>query len=219
MAKIKVKPHKIYAILNQKGGAGKSTTAGHFAYWLHQNEASTLFIDADGQQSATLWMEALQMPVIAMNNPELLFEKLPLLATEYDAIVVDGPGNASEITKAILGVCDMVLIPNRPSDFDLRSSGTIVQFIKHVRKMRGELPLAGFFLNAAKGERSILLREARQALQASSIPLFETVIYDLACITDSPGQQQTVFQMKGSTAAKAATAYDALFHEVLEILQ
>jgi len=211
-------PHKVYAVLNQKGGAGKSTTAGHFAYWLHQR-GNILFVDADGQKSASPWMEALGVPTLALSDPEKLFEQICLKAKEYDAIVVDGPGNASEVTKAILGCCDFVLIPNRPSDLDLRSSGTIVKFIKQMWEIkRGESPSAGFFLNAAKGERSVLLREAKETLNASSIPLLETVIYDLACITDSPGQQKTVFQMKGKTPKTAAAAYDALFQEVMEVL-
>lgn len=206
---------KIFAFLNQKGGAGKSTTAGHFSYWLQQRRQSILFVDADGQRSASPWMESLGLPVVAMNNAEELIESLPVWATDYDAVVVDGPGNASEITKAILMRCDVVIIPNRPSDFDLRSSGAIAVFVRHAKDFRQGMPAACFFLNAAKGERSVLLREAQELLRASDIPLLDTVIFDLACITDAPGQQKTVFQMKGATAKKAAIAYDALFTEIL----
>lgn len=213
----KIVPHKVYAVVNQKGGAGKSTTAGHLAYWLSQS-CSVMFIDADGQQSASPWMQHLGLKTLQMNNPEQLFEELPFLAQQYDAIVVDGPGNAGEITKSILGRSDVAVVPNRPSEFDLRSSGTIVQYVRHVRELRSGMPHALMFLNAAKGERSVLLREAREALEDCPFLLSQTVVNDLTCITDAPGQRKTVFQMRGKQAASAAEAYTKLFTEVLKVL-
>lgn len=212
-----VKPHKIYAVVGQKGGAGKSSTAGHFAYWLSQ-KCSLIFIDADGQQSASPWMRHLRLNTLQISNPEQLFEKLPTLAKEYEAVVVDGPGNAGEITKAILSRCDLALIPTRASEFDLRSSATIVQFVNHVRELRGGKPEALIFINAAKVKRSVLLREAKEALLDCSLQLASTVIYDRTCITDAPGQQKTVFQMKGEQAETAAAEYNKLFKEVLKVL-
>lgn len=209
--------HKIYAVVNQKGGAGKSTTAGHLAYWLSQ-QCSVIFIDADGQQSASPWMHHLGLKTLQMSNPEQLFEELPALASKYDAVIVDGPGNAGEMTKSILGRCDIALVPNRASEFDLRSSGTIIQFVRHVRELRGGMPKALTFINAAKAKRSILLREAKEALENCPLLLSNTVIYDLTCITDAPGQQKTVFQMKGEQAIAAAADYDKLFKEVLKVL-
>lgn len=217
MSQTKIVPHKIYAVVGQKGGAGKSTTAGHLAYWLHQL-CSVVFIDADGQQSASPWMQDLGISTLEMSNPEQLFEELPILARQYDAIVVDGPGNAGEITKSILGRCDIALVPNRPAEFDLRSSGTIVQFVRHVRELRGGMPKALLFLNASKGKRSVLLREATDALASCPIRLSKTVISDLTCITDAPGQRKTVFRMRGEQAQKASVAYDQLFREILKEL-
>lgn len=217
MSQRKILPHKIYAVVNQKGGAGKSTTAGHLAYWLNQ-QCSAIFVDADGQQSGSPWMQDLGINIAQMHDPEQLFEELPVLARQYDAVVVDGPGNAGEITKSILGRCDIAIVPNRPSEFDLRSSGTIVQFVRHVRELRGGMPETVLFLNAAKGKRSVLLREAQEALSDCPLKLSKIVINDLTCITDAPGQRKTVFQMRSEQALSAAAAYNNLFKEVLQVL-
>jgi chromosome partitioning protein len=163
-------------------------------------------------------MQELGLKTLQLNNPEQLFEEVPALAHEYDAVVVDGPGNAGEITKSILGRCDIAVVPNRASEFDLRSSGTIVQFVRHVRELRGGMPKALTFLNAAKARRSVLLREAKEALENCPLLLSDTVIYDLTCITDAPGQHKTVFQMRGEQALSAAEAYNKLFNEVLKVL-
>lgn len=212
MAKPKIVSNRIYAVVNQKGGAGKSTTAAHLAYWL-KSQGSVLFVEADKQPSSSPWVEELGLDFETIYDPEDLIEKLPQFAAEYDSVVVDGPGNASEVTKAILTRCHVAIVPNRASDLDLRSSGLIVTFIKHVREYRQDL-IALMFVNAAKS-RSILLREAKEVLTECSIPLLNTVINDWTSITDSPGQRKTVFQM-GAKAVAAAKAYDALFTEILE---
>lgn len=205
---------KILAFANQKGGAGKSTGAAHAANWLSQKGYSVLLVDADGQQSSSAWLKELGLSYQVISDPETLFESLPQLASEYEAVVVDGPGSLSEVTKAILARCDLVLVPSRESMIDLRSTGKILQFIRHAKELRGGLPKAAIYLNAvSKG--SVLLREAQEALRDSLVPLLKTVIYDRQCIKDAPGQGSTVFQMRSKPAKEASANYEALFDEAL----
>jgi chromosome partitioning protein len=205
---------KILAFANQKGGAGKSTGAAHAADWFSQKKKSVMLVDADGQQSSSAWLKELNLPYQVMSDPESLFEALPKFAEEFDAVIVDGPGSLSEVTKAILARCDLVLVPSRDSIIDLRSTGKILQFIHHAKELRKGMPKAMIFLNAvSKG--SVLLREAQEALGDSMVPLMETVIYERQCIKDAPGQGSTVFQMRGKAAKDAAANYEAMFDEAL----
>jgi len=93
---------KILAFTNQKGGAGKSTGAVHAVDWFTQKGYSTLLVDADGQQSSSSWLKELGLPCKIISDPEELFDELPKLSEHYDIVVIDGPGNASEVTKAVL---------------------------------------------------------------------------------------------------------------------
>lgn len=206
----------IVAFTNQKGGVGKSTAAVHMAAWMRQ-QGSVLLVDADAQQSSSAWGELLDLPCEVMSDPEELFDALPQLAAEYDTAIVDGPGGMSEVTKSILARCDLALVPCQPSGLDLRSSNKILRFIRQAQELRGGLPRASLFLSRA-AKRTILLREARQALAEGSIPLLEAAIYQKQCIADAPGQGSTVFQMSGSMAKAAAADYRALFEEALEVL-
>ncbi|ABW31753.1 ParA family protein [Acaryochloris marina] len=207
---------KIIAFANQKGGSGKSTSAAHAAYWLAQKGLSVLLVDADGQQSSSAWLNELELDYQVLIDPEQLFESLPTFSDDYDVVVVDGPGSLSEVTKAILSRCDLVLVPTRDSIIDLRSTGKIVQFIKHAKELRGGFPKAAIFLNATR-KSSVLLREAQEALEDVVIPLMQTVIYDRQCIKDAPGQGSTVFKMKGKPAKEASKNYEELFTEAMEI--
>jgi chromosome partitioning protein len=215
---ISTKIPKILAFTNQKGGAGKSTGAVHAVDWFTQKGYSTILVDADGQQSSSGWVKELQLPCAVISDPETLFDELPKLANNYDVVIVDGPGNASETTKAILIRSDLVLIPCRDSMIDLSSTGKIVQFVRQAKEIRGGLPVAGLYLNAVK-DNTVLLREAREVLQSGILPLMDTSLPDRQCIKDAPGQASTVFRMKGKAAQAAADAYTQLFTEALRLFE
>lgn len=211
----------IISIVNQKGGCGKSTTAVHFAFWLAKNYAVTL-IDADSQQSSSGWLSSIQSPEIpyqAILDPEDLFEAIETAGEKYDLVVVDGPGSLSEVTKTILDVSDLTLVPCQPSGLDLSSSNKILQVIRQRQKVRGGQPKVGLFLSRAiKG--TLLLKEAQQALKSDTrFPLLNTIIYQRQCISDAPIQQSTVFNLSGSSAKLARTDYDSLFKEALKYLE
>jgi chromosome partitioning protein len=209
---------KILAFTNQKGGAGKSTGAVHAVDWFTQKGYSTLLVDADGQQSSSSWLKELGLPCKIISDPEELFDELPKLSEHYDIVVIDGPGNASEVTKAVLIRSNLVLIPCRDSMIDLASTGKIVQFVRQAREIRGGLPAAAVYLNAVK-DNTILLREAQEALQGGLLPLLGTVLPDRQCIKDAPGQGSTVFRMKGTSPKAAANAYTKLLMEALNLFE
>ena len=206
----------IVSFTNQKGGVGKSTAAVHMTYWLNQR-GSALLVDSDAQQSSSTWLKNLNLPYQVISDPEELFETLPALVQQYSAIVIDGPGSLSEVTKAILARSDLALVPCQPSGLDLHSSSKILRFIRHAQELRGGMPKAAMFLSrATKG--TVLLQESREVLKGNPFPLLSTTIYQRQCLADAPGQEKTVFQMSGAAAKEAAKDYESLFKESLDVL-
>lgn len=206
---------RIIAFANQKGGAGKTTGAVHAADWFASQNLSVLLVDADGQQSSSAWLKEIELDYKTLIDPEQLFEDLPKFSSEYDVVIVDGPGSLSEVTKAILARCDMVLVPSRDSIIDLRSTGKVLQYIDHAKELRDGKPAAALYLNAVS-KNTVLLREAQEALDLATLPLMKSVIYDRQCVKDSPGQGTTVFRMKGRPARDSSRNFEALFKEAME---
>jgi chromosome partitioning protein len=206
---------KVIAFANQKGGVGKSTSAVHAAVWFAKKGLKVAFVDADAQQSSSSWVRQIGIDVVGINDADQLFEQVPIIVADYDLVIIDGPGSASETTKAILNRADLVLIPLKESRLDVGSTAKIVQFVGQSQELRNGLPKAAFFLSDVN-ERTVLYKEARVALANRRIKLLEAAIPNRTIVKDSPGQATTVFEMKGRAATAAKTNYDQLFNEAVE---
>ena len=209
----------IVAIINQKGGTGKTCTAVHLAYWLSQNKKrSVQLIDADAQASSSTWIKLLNVELreVAIFDADELAEKVPKLAKETTYTVIDGAGSISELTRVILYYADLALVPCQPTALDLHSSGSVFRLIRQAKGFRMNTLKAAAFISRAI-PRTRLKDEAREALsKVEDITLLKTVIHNRQAISDAFGQQSVVWQM-GAEAKKAANEYASLFREVMKL--
>jgi chromosome partitioning protein len=210
----------IIAVVNQKGGAGKSTIAVHLARWLQSQQKQILLVDADGQRTSSIWLESLEcnIPFLVLQNPDDLLEQLPKLVSKNEWLIIDGPATLSDTTRAILLWADLALIPCQPAGVDLASTSDTVRLVRQARAIRDGLPRAGLFLNKAiKGTR--LKDEAITVLeQVQDVVLMKTIIHQRQIITDSFGQGATIFDMNGNPAGIAKRELESLFKQALEVM-
>ncbi len=170
----------IIAVLNPKGGCGKTTLAVHLATALSRQGDPVLLVDADTQGSARDWHEAgdgrAPFPVVGLDRPTL--EKdLPGLSAPYRWVILDGAAKLEKIIAAAVKCADLVLIPLQPSPLDLWACAPLVEMIEARRTVTDGVPTAAFVvMRAKKGTR--LTREVRAAVADYAIPVLEGTIYD-----------------------------------------
>lgn len=210
----------VIAVVNQKGGCGKSTTAGHLCRWLDKRGSSVALIDCDAQGTSSTWIGAIApcpaATIAAMASADAVIEQLPDIADKYDYVVIDGPGGISDLTRAMLLRSDIALIPVKPTGADIRSAADAVRLIKQAQSVRGGPPHAGLFLSmAVKGTN--LKAESLEVLGGLGVGVLEAVIHQKQAIADTFGQQSTVFDMAGRSAADSAREFEQLFNEAIAL--
>lgn len=209
----------LIAVLNQKGGVGKSTTAVHLARWLQLQGRAVHLADLDPQQTSSFWLQAAEPFTIPCSvipaDADSALEQLPLLLEGGGVVVVDGPAGLSDATRAVMLLADLVLTPVQPAGADLRSAVDVLRLVGQARRIRGGLPDAAVFLNrATKGTR--LLAEAREVIgQLEGIRALGQAITQRQALTDCYSQATTVFEAGTGPALEAAEEYGRLFAELL----
>jgi chromosome partitioning protein len=208
----------IVAVVNQKGGAGKSTVSVHLARWLLKRKQSVVVVDADAQQSSSKWLSRLEQDIsckVVQNSDELL-DELPKLSDAYTWVVVDGPAALSETTRATILGADLAIVPCQPTGVDLESASDTVRLVQQAQRIRRGDPRAVMFVNrAVKGTR--LKDEAIEVLRLfPGVTVLDKVIHQRQIIADCFGQNSTVFDLPGSPAGIARREMEELFKQALE---
>lgn len=222
----------VIALVNQKGGCGKSTTSYNLACWLQLQKQSVFFIDADAQKTSSAWVQALGIPSEVLQTPDGILERIPELEGDYDFVVVDSPGAISETIRAILMVTDLALVPTKPTEADLASTSDTIRLIRQAQRVAKKNLQAQVFLSMAKPNTN-LKAEAYEFLSSRNVGLLQSVIHDRVVVPQSTGNETLWVKSKKVTPRKlkisktdnlndagiAAVEFNNLFVESIKVLE
>ena len=209
---------KVIALVGQKGGISKSTTAAHLCRWLMGQGNTVALLDCDAQQSSSIWMSAIASPptIEVLATTDEILDRVPVVSSGHDFTVIDGPAGLSELTRTILLRADLALVPCKPTGVDVRSAADTVRLIEQAQSVRAGAPKAALFLAMAiKGTN--LKSESLEVLSGLGVPVLDAVIHQRQAIADSFGQTSTVFDLPGRAAADSAREFEKLFEEAIAL--
>ena len=166
----------VIAVLNQKGGSGKTTIATHLARALQLDGASVVLIDSDPQGSARDWAavrEDQPLPVVGIDRPTIERDLKALGSKDF--VVIDGAPQAADLAVSAIKSAHIVLIPVQPSPYDIWATADLVELVKsRIEITDGKLQAAFVVSRAIKGTK--IGGEIDEALNGYGMPVLETRI-------------------------------------------
>jgi chromosome partitioning protein len=205
---------RVTAVINQKGGAGKTTLAVNLAAGLARRRP-TVLIDLDPQGSATQWArqgeDRLPMPVRPWVDGAD-WSRLRQAHADRTELVLDCPPAVdSALGAAALRHCDVALVPVLPSPVDLWASLRLPEEIERVRRSHPALQ-AWLVLNQLE-PRSALSAAMDAAMAGFGLPVLQARLQRRAAFRTAALDGVSVHQL-GARGAAAAAEIDALIEEV-----
>lgn len=195
---------RVIAVLNQKGGSGKTTIATHLARAFQLNGHDVLLIDSDPQGSARDWSavrEDQPVTVVGIDRPTI-GRDLKNVA-RHDIVVIDGAPQAADLAVSAIKAADFVLIPVQPSPYDIWAASELVDLVKQRIEMTdGGLQAAFVVSRAIKGTR--IGAEVAEALNGYGLPVLESRITQRVIYPGTAAAGTTVIdsEPKGDAAAE-----------------
>jgi chromosome partitioning protein len=192
----------IIAVINQKGGAGKTTIALNLAAAMAEAGGRVLVIDADPQQTAQDWAAVRETPppfqVIGLAKP-VLHRDLPKIAADYDHVVIDGAPRNYEVARSAILSADFVLIPVQPSGADFWASRETVKLVQEAHAFKETQKSA--FVVSRKISRSALGRDISEALAEFDMPILRAGTAQRVAYADALTAGSTVIESQPRGAA------------------
>ena len=128
---------KSIAFLSQKGGSGKTTLAVHTAVAAQEAREKVFLIDTDPQKSATVWgnARAAEKPIVVTISASELDKVLRAGAEdEMSLAIIDTAPHTAPDAARIARSVDLVVIPCRPTAFDLAAVSNAVEIVRASKK-------------------------------------------------------------------------------------
>ena len=205
------------AVLNQKGGSGKTTIATHLARAYQLPGHSVLLIDSDKQGSARDWRAADEdntTPVIGLDRTSL--DKDIKSLGKHDYIIIDGAPQATEIALAAIRASDFILIPVQPSPYDLWATANLIELI-HQRIGVTEGKLKAAFVISRLIKNTKIGEEVANVLNEFDLPVLHSRIVQRICYPNSASLGKTVFETERSNS-EAILEIQSLAEEIQSMM-
>lgn len=214
---------KIIAVVNQKGGSGKTTLSMQLAGALARRGNKVLVVDADPQGTATRWAataddeKPFPASVVGLSAASSrVHREVRKFVDDYQFIIIDCPPAAdSPVPQSALLIADLALVPIIPSPLDMWAAVGIRQVIENVGDINEELK-SRLVVNQCQPNTS-LAKEALEVLPEFGIDLCKTYMHQRQVYRQSAVFGQTVHDF-GSKASPAIDEINTLTDEVLGLL-
>lgn len=197
-------------LVQQKGGAAKTTLCVHLAVASEQGGSKTAIVDTDPQASAAqVWGQARggTAPPVAQSLAAELREVLQAAEADgYQVVFIDTPPHTAPAIELIARSVDLAIIPVQPSVLDVAATQNTIELLR-----AAGVPAVAVLTRTppTRDEETV---ETEKALQQMGIRLLDARVCERKAYRRALTQGQAVSEFDPSS--KAAREIAALWLEI-----
>ncbi len=204
---------KRIVLVQQKGGAAKTTLCVHLAVAAEKAGYKTAVIDTDPQGSASaVWAEARDgaAPPVASVIAAELREALEAAENDgFQAVFIDAAPHTAPAIEVVARSVDLAIVPVQPSVLDVAATQRTVDLLRAAK-----VP-AFAVLTRAPAKRDEETNETEKALEALGLPLLQTWMGERKIYRRALTQGQAVAEFDPNS--KAAVEIRKLWKEIEQL--
>ena len=200
----------IITVATMKGGSGKSTLASCLAVYWHLRGRKPSLMDADPQRSIMRLVareRALGGVNVIEDASEGASERARQLAAGDGLVIIDTPGFRSKTTLDCLAIADFLLVPVKPSPFDVDRMLDTVSILTN--RSDGRQPLFRCVLTQTTRE-SVVAKHIRSELTGAGLPVLNSEMANRVAYPEAAlwGATPSLISWKGPAAREIAAIAD-----------
>ncbi len=202
----------IITVATMKGGSGKSTLASCLAVYWHLRGRHPSLLDADPQRSIVR-LAARERALGGVSVVEDATEDASNTARRLEGgsglVIIDTPGFRSRTTLDCLAIADFLLIPVKPSPFDVDRMLDTVSIL--TGRSDGRAPLFRCVLTQTTRE-SVVAKHIRSELTAAGLPVLTSEMANRVAYPEAAlwGATPSLISWKGPAAREIAVIADEI---------
>ena len=206
----------VVAVLNQKGGSGKTTIATNLARAFQEMGMHVAIVDADPQGTASEWAARQDdTPAVFGAKEPTVHKNVPALEGSFDVVVIDGAPRLEPMATSAIKAADLVLIPVQPSATDIWAAEDIIDLVRAPQSITDGRPRAAFVVSR-QVVGSNLAGTVQAALEAFDVPVMVARTSQRVAYAEALGAGLSVLDVD---AGKAAAEIRQLAQETLTQLE
>jgi chromosome partitioning protein len=208
----------VIAVIQQKGGVGKSTITANVAGELVRKGRMVKILDLDPQQSLVIWAQLGSgvlrdiVEPVSIEGPKEFKATLDRVKKEADRIFLDCPPGLPDIGLVAALVSDVALLPVTPSPLDVIASKKVLDLLREAQAQRRDKKPIMAFVTSRVMQNTVLGRDFGTSLK----PLGEAIL---------PGISQRIAiaeaVLQGLTLREYAPGSDGVeeFHQLANAIE
>jgi chromosome partitioning protein len=213
---------RIIAVINSKGGVGKTTVCMNLTASLASRGYKLLVADCDNQASSMSWAlaapDTAPFPAAVVNFASYegkIHREIQKQLDNYDFILCDCPANLDALAPlSALLVAQLALIPMQPSPADLWAARGVKTLIERAQTVNEGLKAA---ILPNRVVRTSLSKAIMRELENFGVPLMTSRLFNRVAYQEAVIAGTSVFDL-GRDAISAAEEVRLMTDEVLTLL-